>query len=217
VYELQEIGDDEVIVFVMQDAGDAIGFERGDDDAGRALRVEPIPPALVGEWELSEPRGSGRRVSQLVIGTDTLRRSRDTDVDEGSAYGLTSPEGRLRLVFFPSGRDGQVLDFHALPDGTFLAFSPGDDDFGILHRPGAPPSWMAAESAGPGSAAADDLCAEMVLHLADCAAQYCDPPSSPVCDELADLDVIESECRAEGGFWAEEILSLSCEEIVGGP
>ncbi|HJL15620.1 MAG TPA: hypothetical protein RMH99_08195 [Sandaracinaceae bacterium LLY-WYZ-13_1] len=142
---VREGGADEPLIWVPQGPGRALGLAPEDDDLILARRAAPIPAALHGKWVL---RRADRRepLGRLSLSADAARMSGPRGGGRGAAYALPGPGDDLEIAMVdpsrPDSRRLVVVSIHAVGDGSFVAWPRGDDDYVVLHRPGARPSWL---------------------------------------------------------------------------
>ena len=123
--------------------GRALVFREGDDDLAVARRAGPVPPDLQGRWVAEEP-DDGDLVFFELRG-DRAEMREGEQVHEGSAAGLGRDGERWEIAV--GMRRGQrerltVLVLQQVGPDVFLGWPAGDDDYRVVYRPGARPSWL---------------------------------------------------------------------------
>lgn len=136
-------GEPMTVFMAMRGPGSAVAFATGEDELRIARREAPLPEWLEGAWVIEEP-GDDRRI-ELEISGQQGTMDRGGERITLRLWGLT-PEGAT-IDFIgqqPERQRGLIwLRLHRAGEGAWLLTEGDDDEFQVLHRPGAAPSWLA--------------------------------------------------------------------------
>jgi len=122
-------------------------FQFGDDDALIGRREGPLPAFLQGPWVLSSLQDS-RRIEMHVEGT-TARVIRNDELRVIELTGLVREGPTHDVVGAQQGeRRGEMnwLRLSEIEPEVYLVREGNDDDFLVMHRPGAVPAWVTEAS-----------------------------------------------------------------------
>ncbi len=131
-----------VYYWLFQSENQAILWMPNDDNVHFAVRQAGMPAELMGDWQVWTPE-------QVVTFTHVT-----LNADSVVMYG---PEGEQTVAVFAVRTMGpwlelrldsnphmqpQWLHVQPLPDGSYMLWPNGNDDYIVLYREGAAPSWI---------------------------------------------------------------------------